>query len=59
MVSGGGLDAESKGENGGTPFPGLKGKVLGKKKVLSGAAGIVRPGISGPGSSKNNFKFEK
>lgn len=59
MVSGGGLDAESRGKNGETPFPVLKGKVLGKRKVLSGAAGIVLPGINGLGSSKNNFKFEK
>ena len=41
-------------------FPALKGKSWGGEGALRRSGlGIVLPGISGLGSSKNNFKFEK
>lgn len=62
VVRGGEQDSESNGENGHTHFPMLKKCWEGGRCFEAqqwGGGGVVLPGISRLGSSKNNFKLEK
>lgn len=52
VVRGGGLDAESKGENGVTPFPVLKGKCWGGGRCVEVQRELSCLGLAGLGHLK-------